>query len=36
MLQIENLNQYYGESHILWDVNVDIKQGDCVCLMGRN
>jgi len=36
MLQIENLNQYYGESHTLWDVNVDINQGDCVCLMGRN
>jgi len=36
MLQIENLNQYYGESHTLWDVNVDIRQGDCVCLMGRN
>jgi len=36
MLQIENLNQYYGESHTLWDANVDIKQGDCVCLMGRN
>ena len=36
MLQIKNLNQFYGESHILWDINVDIKKGDCVCLMGRN
>ena len=36
MLQIKNLNQFYGQSHILWDINVDIKQGDCVCLMGRN
>ena len=36
MLQIKNLNQFYGESHILWDVNIDIKKGDCVCLMGRN
>jgi len=36
VLQIKNLNQFYGESHILWDVNVDIKKGDCICLMGRN
>lgn len=36
MLQIDNLNQYYGESHILWNVNAEIKQGDCICLMGRN
>lgn len=36
MLQIKDLNQFYGESHILWDIDVDIKKGDCVCLMGRN
>ena len=36
MLQINNLNQYYGESHTLWDVSADIQQGNCICLMGRN
>ncbi len=36
MLKLENVNQYYGESHTLWDVNLDINKGDCVCLMGRN
>lgn len=36
MLQIKDLNQFYGQSHTLWDINIDIKQGDCVCLMGRN
>ncbi len=36
MLKLENVNQYYGESHTLWDVNIDINKGDCVCLMGRN
>jgi urea transport system ATP-binding protein len=36
MLQIENLNQYYGESHTLWDVALNIKAGSRVCLMGRN
>lgn len=36
MLQIEKLNQYYGESHTLWDVDIDFAEGSCVCLMGRN
>jgi urea transport system ATP-binding protein len=36
MLTIENLNQYYGESHTLWDLNLDVPEGQCSCLMGRN
>lgn len=36
MLQLANINQYYGESHTLWDISLDIAQGSCVCLMGRN
>ena len=36
MLQIEGLNQYYGGSHILWDLDLEIPAGGCVCLMGRN
>lgn len=36
MLEIKGLNQFYGESHTLWDVDLHIEQGDCVCLMGRN
>ncbi len=36
MLRISQLNQYYGESHILWDVNLNITSGSCTCLMGRN
>jgi urea transport system ATP-binding protein len=36
MLHIHGLNQFYGESHTLWDINLDIPQGSCVCLMGRN
>ncbi len=36
MLSIKELNQFYGESHTLWDVSFDIPQGSCVCLMGRN
>ena len=36
MLHIQGLNQFYGESHTLWDIDFDIPQGGCVCLMGRN
>ena len=36
MIRIEQLNQYYGESHILWDVSLAIPAGSCTCLMGRN
>ncbi|MBQ0754719.1 MAG: urea ABC transporter ATP-binding subunit UrtE [Gammaproteobacteria bacterium] len=36
MLTINGLNQFYGESHILWDVDVEIEQGKCTCIMGRN
>ncbi|MBM4254595.1 MAG: urea ABC transporter ATP-binding subunit UrtE [Deltaproteobacteria bacterium] len=36
MLQISGLNQYYGESHILWDVSLQVPEGACVCVMGRN
>jgi len=36
MLDIKNLNQYYGESHTLWDVNLSVAKGVCTCLMGRN
>ena len=36
LLSIQNLNQYYGESHTLWDVMLDVPAGKCTCLMGRN
>jgi urea transport system ATP-binding protein len=36
MLQVAQLNQYYGESHILWDVALTVPPGSCVCVMGRN
>ena len=36
MLRVEKLNQYYGESHTLWDVELDVPEGSCTCLMGRN
>ena len=36
MLEIANLNQYYGESHTLWDIHLNLPKGVCTCLMGRN
>jgi urea transport system ATP-binding protein len=36
MFAVKGLNQYYGGSHILWDVNLELDKGACVCLMGRN
>jgi urea transport system ATP-binding protein len=36
LLQIKGLNQYYGESHTLWDIDLSVNKGDCVVVMGRN
>ncbi|HSX50296.1 MAG TPA: urea ABC transporter ATP-binding subunit UrtE [Cellvibrio sp.] len=36
MLTINNINQYYGQSHILWDLSLTLKEGTCGCLIGRN
>ena len=36
LLNISGLNQYYGESHTLWDLRLDVPKGKCTCLMGRN
>ncbi|HRZ06369.1 MAG TPA: ABC transporter ATP-binding protein [Candidatus Competibacteraceae bacterium] len=36
MLTIEGLNQFYGESHTLWDLGLEAPEGVVTCLMGRN
>jgi len=36
MLEIKGLNQFYGESHTLWDLDISIPEGKCTVLMGRN
>ncbi|WP_296054862.1 urea ABC transporter ATP-binding subunit UrtE [uncultured Amphritea sp.] len=36
MISIKNVNQFYGGTQILWDLNLDIKPGSCTCIMGRN
>lgn len=36
MLGVQTLNQSYGGSHTLWDVDLTVPQGSRMCLMGRN
>jgi urea transport system ATP-binding protein len=36
MLEVSGVNQYYGESHTLWDAALAVPEGGCTCLIGRN
>ena len=36
MLEFRGVNTYYGELHVLKDVNYEIKKGEIVCLLGSN
>lgn len=36
MLTIQGLNVSYGESQVLWDVNLQVPPGQVICLLGRN
>jgi branched-chain amino acid transport system ATP-binding protein len=36
MLDVENINAYYGDSHILHGVSLAVHEGEVVCLLGRN
>jgi branched-chain amino acid transport system ATP-binding protein len=36
MLEVKDINTYYGLSHILFDVSLSVHTGEIVCLLGRN
>lgn len=36
LLKVENLEAWYGESHILHGVGIEVKEGEVVTLLGRN
>ncbi len=36
MLNFVNVNQFYSQSHILHDITLEAKKGECTTLMGRN
>ncbi len=36
LLDLESINTFYGQSHILFDVSLSVEKGDVVALLGRN
>ncbi|MFN0039423.1 MAG: ATP-binding cassette domain-containing protein, partial [Burkholderiales bacterium] len=36
MLEVKDLHAYYGKSHILHGVHLEVRQGEIVSLLGRN
>lgn len=36
LLELEDVNAYYGESHILRDVTMEVEEGQIIALLGRN
>jgi branched-chain amino acid transport system ATP-binding protein len=36
LLEVQGLNSYYGDSHILFDVSLRVEQNEVVALLGRN
>lgn len=36
LLRVRNLNAWYGESHILHGINLEVAPGECITLLGRN
>ncbi len=35
-LEVRDLHAYYGESHVLQGVSLDVDRGECVAMLGRN
>lgn len=36
LLEVKDLNAWYGESHVLHGVNMHVNEGETVCILGRN
>jgi branched-chain amino acid transport system ATP-binding protein len=36
LLRLEGINTYYGQMHILQDINLEVGEGELVCLLGGN
>ena len=36
LLEVLGIDAYYGDSHILYDLSLDVTEGEIVCLLGRN
>jgi branched-chain amino acid transport system ATP-binding protein len=36
LLELENINTFYGDTHILWDLSLRVREGTTVAILGRN
>ena len=36
MLKVEGINSYYGDSHILFDLSLEVPEGKIISVLGRN
>lgn len=36
MLEVQEIHTYYGRSHILQGISLDLEEGEVICLLGRN
>jgi branched-chain amino acid transport system ATP-binding protein len=36
LLEVERINSFYGDSHILFDVSIEVGKNEVVALLGRN
>ena len=36
LLELKDINTFYGISHILFDVSIEIDKKEVVCILGRN
>ena len=36
MIEVERINSYYGDSHVLFDVSMLVREREVVALLGRN
>ena len=34
MLEIKNLNVAYGDTQVIWDLNLNVKEGEIVTMLG--
>jgi branched-chain amino acid transport system ATP-binding protein len=36
ILTVDGIHTFYGSSHILFGISLEVRRGECVCLLGRN
>src|SRR4030043_305918 len=36
MIEVNDIHTYYGRSHILQGISLNLKKGEVICLLGRN